>query len=59
MNRNQIYTLLVLTFFFLIFGFSGRQDLEDEQNEALHYCEMVELGAWPAYRNDVDCGLLP
>ena len=55
MNRDQIYGLLALTAIFLALGISGRKGYEDEQLEAAHYCEMVELQAWPPYRNDINC----
>lgn len=28
---------------------------QDESNQQAHYCEMVELEAWPDYRDDIDC----
>lgn len=55
MSREQIYGLLAFIAICLALGISGRMDYEDEQLAAAHFCEMVELQAWPPYRNDIDC----
>ena len=51
---KPIHALLILALIILA-GITGRLDHQDEQLEAVHFCEMVELGAWPPYRNDINC----
>jgi protein involved in temperature-dependent protein secretion len=51
---KPIHALLILALIILA-GITGRWDHQDEQLEAAHYCEMVELQAWPPYRNDINC----
>ena len=32
------------------FGIVGAMDYRDEQRAEAHYCEMIESGHWPDYR---------
>lgn len=38
-----------------LFGLVGQMDYEDEVSQEAHYCDMVEAGNWPAYRDDIVC----
>ncbi|QZI91253.1 hypothetical protein PODOV050v2_p0024 [Vibrio phage 66E30.1] len=38
-----------------LFGLVGQMDYEDAVNQEAHYCDMVEAGNWPAYRDDIFC----
>lgn len=38
-----------------LFGLVGQLDYEDAVNAENHYCDMVEAGKWPAYRDDIVC----
>ena len=48
--------VLVPLMFVVIFGIVGRMDMEDEIRSQVHYCDMVEKGAWPDYNQTYkDC----
>ena len=49
--RQHVIAIIVVSVVFLIVG---SLDYEDEASEMIHYCEMVESGAWPNYK-DLDC----
>ncbi|QZI87786.1 hypothetical protein PODOV008v2_p0022 [Vibrio phage 44E38.1] len=38
-----------------LFGLVGQMDYEDAVKQEAHYCDMVEAGNWPAYRDDIFC----
>lgn len=38
-----------------LFCIVGQMDYEDAVNQEAHYCDMVEAGNWPAYRDDIVC----
>ena len=38
-----------------LFGLVGQMDYEDAVTQEAHYCDMVEAGKWPAYRDDIVC----
>ena len=37
--------------FLAVLGVVGNADFEDELRAAVHYCDMVNAGAWPDYEN--------
>lgn len=39
----------------LILGAAGSMGYVDEMNEEKMYCSMVDEGAWPAYRPEIQC----
>jgi hypothetical protein len=42
--------LLILLAVLTVLGAVGRMDFEDEMQEEAHYCEMVQSGAWPNFK---------
>ena len=38
-----------------LFCLVGQMDYEDAVNQEARYCDMVEAGNWPAYRDDIVC----
>lgn len=54
---SAIRTALALVALVVLFGIVGRMDYDDAVKDEQHYCEMVKAGAWPAYRDGVDCGV--
>jgi len=38
-----------------LFGLVGQMDYNDEQMLVADYCNQVEAGSWPAYRDDIIC----
>lgn len=38
-----------------LFAAASHMDFNDQQVEQARYCEMVESGTWPAYRDDDPC----
>lgn len=54
MKKASIKVLSVMAAVAL-FGLVGQMDYEDAVNQEAHYCDMVEAGHWPAYRDDIDC----
>lgn len=41
-----------------LFGLVGQMDYEDAVSTENHYCDMVEAGNWPAYRDDIVCSIV-
>ena len=51
--------LIIAVIFALILGLIGSMDVEDEKVQQDQYCEMVEKGLWPEYREgEIDCEAL-
>ena len=38
-----------------LFGLAGQMDYEYAVDAENHYCDMVEAGNWPDYRDDIVC----
>lgn len=53
MKRYQV--ILGAVAIVVALGFVGAIDAEEQELAAARYCDMVEQGAWGAYREDVDC----
>ena len=49
--RQHVIAIILVSVAFLIVGTISYEDEVEEMN---HYCEMVESGAWPNYKN-LDC----
>jgi hypothetical protein len=51
------YLALIVTALWLVLGIVGSMDFADVQKVANNYCEQVELGNWPDYKNiyDTEC----
>ena len=49
--RQHVIAIILVSVVLLIVG---TLDYEDEVAEMTHYCEMVESGAWPNFK-DLDC----
>ena len=43
--------IMVVATLLAAYGIVGAMDYHDEQREQAHYCEMIESGYWPDYRN--------
>lgn len=48
----SIYSVGII---FAILAIAGSLDLKEAQDQAEHYCQMVNEGTWPNYK-DIDCG---
>ena len=53
MKRYQV--ILGATAVVVAFVIMGTIDAEEQERAAAKYCDMVEQGAWGAYREDVSC----
>ena len=42
--------IMVVAVLLAVYGIVGAMDYRDEQRAEAHYCEMVESGYWPDYR---------
>lgn len=47
--------VLALISVIALFGLVGTMDYQDEQMLIVDYCNQVEAGKWPAYRDDIVC----
>lgn len=58
MSDNGIFAAVLCAFAALMIV--GTMAIDDDQAELNHYCEMVEAGAWPDYREvyDEECSTL-
>ena len=52
---TKAHYAIFLGLLLLAMGWLGNADAKDEQRQQAHYCEMVESGAWPAYRGTEEC----
>ena len=48
--RRVTYAILGAAFL-AVLGMVGNADFNDELRAAVHYCDMVNAGAWPDYDN--------
>ena len=48
-------TMLVIVALLAGFGLVSAMDYRDEQRAEAHYCEMVNAGHWPDYREGELC----
>lgn len=47
--------VLALISVIALFGLVGTMGYQDEQMLISDYCDQVEAGNWPAYRDDIVC----
>lgn len=50
MNKALVRQLAILALVLLMFGIVGKWDFEDEELQAVSYCENVKSGLWPDYQ---------
>jgi hypothetical protein len=55
MTHPTIIGLTALLALLLMLGVAGRLDFEEAMAQEAHYCEMVQSGAWPEFKN-INCG---
>lgn len=55
--RNEQFILVMILVVFLSFAhlFINHSDYQEAQDQAEHYCDMVNEGTWPNYK-EIDCG---
>ena len=46
--------IMVVATLLAVYGIVGAMDYRDEQRAEAHYCEIVESGQWPDYREMED-----
>lgn len=49
MKLANFKTAVIVAFLLLLFGIVGHFDAEDEEAQAVLYCENVKAGIWPDY----------
>lgn len=52
---KEIFQIMLRIFIGVTFLALSQMESEDQAAEIAVYCEMVDTGSWPAYRNDVEC----
>lgn len=50
LNPYLCYTIAIILTMLLV----GEMDFKDAVDQTTHYCQMVEEGAWPDYRENAD-----
>jgi len=50
-NRQIWISAFAGVLLFVALAVAGTIDVADEAREFQHYCDMIESGAWPDYRN--------
>lgn len=53
MKRSSLH-ILVAGCVLAVYAVASTMDFEDEQREFDHYCNMVEEGHWPDYKDSAD-----
>lgn len=50
-------TRAIFAFIYLIgiIVVASTMDFEYQQDAEIHYCDMIEDGSWPEFKDDVDC----
>jgi len=54
-RRQKWYATLGGVLLFVALGVAGAIDAADQGREESHYCMMVDSGAWPPYRDEIEC----
>lgn len=55
MKIHTGFKILLASGFIVCLGVVGSMEKADQEKEAVLYCEMIEMGAWPAYNSSIDC----